>query len=368
MQTIERHARRQSAALQAQLAVVLALTVLLTGCQGEASPGVTTLVYASPYSPNHPFSRADEAWMQWVEGQSHGRLRIRPLWSATLLSSEESMTELRHGVADIGLITPIYERGGEQLIRIQTAFYAGTSTIDQQIALYRCLAQTFPAMRRELHGLHILAVQGGALPGVLTRSRPVHALADLRGLRIRAPTELLGVLKDLGADPVDMPMDQVYSELAKGILDGVIAPADTLRSLHFAEVAKFYWELEIPRGAYPARAMSERRWLALSDTERALLTASTPVWEAAMAREIERSVRAGFEFGEQHGVRFTPATTEQQRAFNVLYERDAERSAAGLARYGIDGLAVLRYARRFTAGIEAGGRGVCSAGVSAALM
>ncbi len=85
---------------------------------------MTELVYATPYSPTHPFSRADQRWMDFVEQRSGGSLRIRPSWSGALLSSEHSMKELRHGVVDIGLITPIYVKGGAHLIRIQSGFYA----------------------------------------------------------------------------------------------------------------------------------------------------------------------------------------------------------------------------------------------------
>ena len=38
------------------------------------------------------------------------------------------MIELRHGVADIGLITPIYVKGGAHLIRIQSGFYSGADS------------------------------------------------------------------------------------------------------------------------------------------------------------------------------------------------------------------------------------------------
>lgn len=338
------------------------LAVLLYACRGQAGSAVTTLIYASPYAPDHPFSRADEVWLEWVQTHSDGRLRIRPLWSGTLLSSDASMIELRHGVADIGLITPIYELGGAQLIRAQTAFYAGATTIDQQVMLYDCLVARFPAFREELRGLHVLAVQGGSLPGVLTRTRPVQALADLKGLRIRVPVELVGVLRELGADPVDMPMEQVYSGLAKGVLDGVIAPPDTLLSLRFAEVAHYYWELEIPRGAYPARAIGRRRWDALPATDRALLTQSGSVWEAAMAQQIESAVRAGRQFGERAGVRFFPASPAEQARFDDLYNSEARRSAARLDAYGIDGLAVFEYARAVAAGIQASGRVDCQAG------
>src|SRR5690606_41688492 len=89
------------------------------GCAAEAQRPGTVLTYASPYGPGHPFSRADIQWMKWVERESGGRLRIQPYWSGSLLSSEHSLIELRHGVADIGLITPIYARGGAHLQRTQ---------------------------------------------------------------------------------------------------------------------------------------------------------------------------------------------------------------------------------------------------------
>lgn len=342
-----------------RIALALSGALLAAACAPALPSGVTTLLYASPYGPTHPFSRADLTWMQWVERQSGGTVRIRPIWSGELLSSDESLIELRHGVADIGLITPIYVKGGVHLIRIQSGFYAGARTFEEQVAMYRCLAADFPEFARELAGLHVLAVQGGSLPGILTRTRPIRALDDLRGLRIRAPTELLDVLQDLGAAPVNMPMDEVYSALAKGVIDGVVAPPDTLKALRFAEVAKYFYTLEIPRGAYPARAMSERRWKGLSARDQAILEASTPVWEAAMARETRAAVSAGETFGRSAGVRFQPASLEDQRRFDALYERDAERSARSLARFGIDGLAVFDTARRIAAGIERTGMVEC---------
>ena len=102
------------------------------------------LTYATPYGPGHPFSRADLRWIEHVERASGGSLRIRPVWSGGLLSSEMSMEELRHGVADIGLITPIYVRGGTHLIRMQSGFYSGADSIEAQVALYRCLERSTP--------------------------------------------------------------------------------------------------------------------------------------------------------------------------------------------------------------------------------
>ena len=321
------------------------LTLLAAACAQPAPQGVTVLTYASPYSPTHPFSRADKAWMDFVEKRSGGHLKIRPSWSGALLSSDMSMEELRHGVADIGLITPIYVRGGTHLIRIQSGFYSGADSVESQVALYRCIADANPQIGRELEGLKVLAVQGGAMPGIVTRDRKIERLSDLKGLRMRAPTELLTVLGSMGADPVNMPMAEVYSALAKGVIDGVIAPADTFKALHFAEVAKYYTTLAVPRGAYPARAMGSARWQRLTAEQRAILEEGIPVWEAALAREVNAAQAKGMAEAHKSHVTVTPIAPEEQARFDALYLRDAETNARSLERFGIDGMAAFRTAR-----------------------
>jgi TRAP-type transport system periplasmic protein len=336
------------------------VAIFLVACKPAPSVNTTVLTYASPYSPTHPFSRADRTWMNWIEHQSHGALQIQPFWSGSILSSEQSMTELRHGVADIGLITPIYARGGAHLIRVQAGFYGGVTTFAQQVALYRCLESSDPQFARELDGLVVLAVQGGNLPGIVTRARAVRSLEDLRGLRLRAPSELLPVLKFLGADPVDMPMGDVYSALAKGVIDGVIAPPDALKSLHFAEVAHYFNTLEIPRGAYAARAMSAKRWSTLSAEQQALLTKSEAVWEAALEDELQKANRAGEQLAHEQGMEFIAMPTDDTRRFLDIYNQFAERGAQNLQRFHIDGATPYRRARAIAEHMHARGDASCA--------
>ena len=337
-------------------ALALLMLLLTVACARAVDPNVTELTYATQYAPSHPFSRADIAWMRFVEQRSGGRLRIRPIWSGTLLSSDMSMEELRHGVADIGLITPIYMRGGSHLIRIQSGFYSGVPEIENQVALYRCIASANPQIGHELDGLVVLAVQGGALPGIITRDRPIRSLADLRGMRIRAPTELLSVLRDLGADPVSMPMGEVYQAMTKRIIDGVVAPPDTFRALHFAEVGRYYSTLSVPRGAYPARAMGTRRWNSLTPEQRRVLEESIPVWEAALANENRAALDRGLAEARARNVTFISLPPGEQARFDALYLHDAELNAASMSRFGIDGLAAFRTARN---GIRSDGSIAC---------
>src|SRR5690606_16563013 len=136
---------------------ILGMFCLLAACAKPLPDNVTELVYATPYSPSHPFSRADQIWMAHVEQASGGTLRIRPNWSGGVLSSEMSMTELRHGLAAIGLTTPLYVKGGTHTIRVQAGFYSGVTEIERQIELYRCMEARHESFRTATAGLKILA-------------------------------------------------------------------------------------------------------------------------------------------------------------------------------------------------------------------
>lgn len=350
------------------IAALLGLLVLAACGRPAQRPGTYTLTFASPYQPTHPFSRADIEWMRQVERASGGRIRFKAFWAGGLLSSDESMSEIRHGVADIGLITPIYARGGAHMLRAQSGFYGGVRTIDDQVRVYYCLAARFPQFDRELAGLHVLAVQGGNFPGVLTRSRPVRSLADFKGLRLRAQSDAIDVLRQLGADPINMPMADVYSALAKGVIDGVVAPADTIKSLHFSEVAHHFTAIRFSRGAYPARAISDAAFKRLPADLQTLLIQSRGVWEAALNTELLKAEAAGIDFGKEHRMQFNAFPPAEQARFDRLYTQDALGQAQRLREVGLDGVPVVAAAQSMIAAAGRDGPIACSAGQSTGSM
>ena len=339
----------------------LCLMLALGACAPRTDSGVYVLRYASNYPPGHPFSRADITWMQAVEKASNGRIHIQPFWGGSLIRNDNSVIALRHGVADVALITPIYMRSGMQAVKTQTGFYSGARTVEEQVRVYRCLEQEFPVFDQELWGVKVLAVQGGNLPNVLTRNRPVHDLADLRGLRLRAPDETAPVLRQLGVDPVTMPMGDVYSAMSKGVIDGVVAPADALKSMHFTEVGHYMNLLVVDRGAYPARAISDQAWKRLPPDLQQVLVAQTPVWEAALAKEVTGAEQAGIETGQVHKTVFVPFGAADQATYDATAKTVSMQGAQALRRYGVDGPAIFNRAQAIIAADAAGKPAGCPA-------
>ncbi|MDF7776354.1 TRAP transporter substrate-binding protein DctP [Sphingomonas sp. AOB5] len=333
--------------------LILAAALALSAC-GKPDPNVMVLSYASPYIANHPFSRADIVWMKWIEEKTEGRIKIHPHWGGHLLSSNENMLEIRHGVADIGMVTPMYARSAH-IQRIQPSFYSGVTDIGQQIAVYRCLADEFPVMNGELNGLRVIAVQGGNFPGILTRNKPIRSLADLQGLRLRAQADTADVLRSFGVDVVNMSMAEVYPAMAKGVIDGVVAPADALRSMHLADVGKYYSTIKIPRGAYPGRALSMQVWNRLSDADKAIFIESEKVWEDAMVASIDKGLIDGFAYAREAGLNIIPMPAAEQARFDGLYRENAFRIAKHLEPFGVDGPAMAKRAEELIRnGVPAG--------------
>ncbi len=69
---------------------------------------------------------------------------------------------------------------------------------------------------------------------LMSRSKPIRTLDDLKGMKIRTPSAAQSAqLTALGAIPVDMPANQIYNNLDRGVIDASMIPMSAaLRSLH----------------------------------------------------------------------------------------------------------------------------------------
>ena len=76
---------------------------------------------------------------------------------------------------------------------------------------------------------------------VTNNTRPVRAVADFKGLKIRLqPDDIhLAAFRALGANPVSMDIKEVYSALQQGVLDGQENPSAVIRDRNFNQVQKY---------------------------------------------------------------------------------------------------------------------------------
>lgn len=85
----------------------------------------------------------------------------------------------------------------------------------------------------------ILAVHVHGPGNIYTTKKKVEKLADIKGLKLRAPTRLTNkMLAMMGATPVGMPVPAVPEALSKGVIDGAIIPYEVAPAIKVNELVK----------------------------------------------------------------------------------------------------------------------------------
>ncbi|MGY6695999.1 MAG: TRAP transporter substrate-binding protein DctP [Roseinatronobacter sp.] len=303
------------------------------------------LTYASPYSPTHPYGMADQAWIERIQEQTNGRVEITPFWGRALITSREGIDELAAGVADLAYIAPIYASSGYDLTRNTPAFFYGYSDAMQVLEVYMQLWEEFPQFEAEMDGVQVLGFNVGTPMHLMLRSAPFNELSDLQGLRIRSAADYVGALAAFGAEGVTMPMTDTYPALERGVVDGVIAPYEALRSLSFAEVVSYYSELPHSRGAYPSRGMNGRVWASLPEDIQQVFKDNVMWLTEQTFEKAQASEDAGRAHGEELGVVFNAVDPAVIEAYSAAFEAPARDLAERLDARGLPGSEILERVR-----------------------
>lgn len=299
------------------------------------------LTYASPYTEAHPYGAADAEWIARIEEQSDGRVDITPYWGRTLVTSREGVDELAAGVADMAYIAPIYARSGYDMNRLVPGMFYGYTDAEEVLDVYMGLVKDYPAFNDELDGVHVVGYNVGTPMHLLLRDKPVETLDDLQGLRIRSAVDFIGPLAAFGAEGVTMPMTETYPALEKGVVDGVIAPYEALKSLSFAEVVSYYSELPHSRGAYPSRAINGDVWASLPEDIQAIFDDNTE-WLSLRTLELAQvAEEEGRAYGEEQGVAFNVIAPDIVATYSETFAPEITKVAEELDAMGKPGSEVL---------------------------
>ena len=77
------------------IVVIFAVVFILPGFV-SAQDKVIELKYGTTYGADHPFSVVDKKWIEKIEKETNGRVKIKPYWSGTLFAGKDGgMDELR---------------------------------------------------------------------------------------------------------------------------------------------------------------------------------------------------------------------------------------------------------------------------------
>lgn len=92
-------------------------------------------------------------------------------------------------------------------------------------------------LAEEYRRVVLLALWNNAPNLLMTASKPVNSLADVKGLKLRVPSRNAGlVISAWGGTPVSMPAPEVYNAMQTGVIDGAMIDATALGAFKLDEV------------------------------------------------------------------------------------------------------------------------------------
>jgi tripartite ATP-independent transporter DctP family solute receptor len=306
-------ARRQLAMLLAAPAIALAQET-------------RTMRIGSALDPQHPIIIGARAMAEKLEALSGGRLKAAIFPSSQLGAQREMWQNVQAGVLDgvidasANMVNFVSQFGVLDLPYLVPDAAAALRLLDGPVA------HTDLVARAATSGFRVVNFWEVTFRNIYTR-RPVGALADLRGLKLRVipNPSFIALFRALGAAPTPMAFGEIYTALQQGVIDGAENDNVTYLSSRHAEVAR---NLAITNHMMLVNTfvVSERQFARLTPEQQRWLAEASLTGRTAVTAERERREASALTDIAAAGVTITrPDLAPFIAAGRRTYEQSEER-------------------------------------------
>jgi TRAP-type transport system periplasmic protein len=210
---------------------------------GFAQQTVTLKFHTFMAPQSNVWLNMHKAWMNKVEKESGGRIKFEAYPAMQLGGTPVQLyDQARDGVVDIVWTLPGNTAGRFPRIEVFELPFMMTNAEAASKAYWEYVQTMAPDEFKETQ-LIALHVHG---PGAIhTVDKAVKSVADMRGLKMRAPTrQVTKLLGTLGAIPVGMPLPGIPDALSKGTINGAVIPWEVVPAVKVNELTKFHAEFD----------------------------------------------------------------------------------------------------------------------------
>ena len=220
-------------------------TFLLIFCVGlalgfmspvTAEAASVKLTYSNFFPPGHIQSKLAESWCKEVEMRTNGQVVVEYFPGQTLTKARQVYDGVVEGISDVGFSVLAYTRGRFPVmsaVDLPLGYTSGTVATKVINEVYKKF------MPKELMDTQVMYLHAHG-PGLIhTKSKAIHKMEDMKGLKFRGHGTSAAVVKALGGTPVPKPMPETYQMLQKGVVDGAVYPFEANKGWKLGEVTRF---------------------------------------------------------------------------------------------------------------------------------
>lgn len=218
-----------------------AALMALTGCGGLAGEGgdSITLKYATFLAEDHPYSQYYLSWAEEVTEKTDGRIKFQNFWSDSLVPSYELAAAAEDGRVDLANPNTNYT---PERFPLSEAVSVPFLTPDPAAALAATmeLYETYEPYRMEFEDDGVIPLHWQPTgTNVIGSTKPLTTIDELQGASVRSASYYAEGMGELGANPITMPLGDVYQSVDTGVVDAWMTPMENAVQFSLAEVTPY---------------------------------------------------------------------------------------------------------------------------------
>ena len=327
----------------------LAASIGGSSLYGFAQQAVTLKFHTFMAPQSNVWLNMHKAWMDKVEKESGGRIKFEGYPAMQLGGTPPQLyDQARDGVADITWTLPGNTAGRFPRVEVFDLPFMMTNAEATSRAYWEYV-QTYAA--DEFKDTQVLALQVHG-PGVIhTVDRAVKTLADMKGLKMRAPTRpVTKLMAALGATPIGMPLPGIPDALSKGTINGCVIPWEVVPSVKVNELTKFHAEFDPAGGAlyttHFVMAMNKAKYNSLpADLKKVIDNNSGMETSAWLGKTQQAGDAAGRKSATDRGNTVFTVSPEEAQNFRRASRSIEVEWVEDMNKKGLDGRKLLDGAR-----------------------
>ncbi len=271
------------------IGLIMMCLITLSNNSVAAAPPTTAkpieLIFAHHVPVSNKITKPFDEWMKRIEEQSQGRVKFKYYPGGTLVKPQEAYDSLLGGICDINFVYAGYEpeRWGLNSVFGQSAIRLPAN--ENASRVWDELWNKFPEMRKEFQGVEALYKVVGIGSTIHHAKKEIRLPKDIIGSRVIVTGFNADFIKECGASPVDLPAQEFYMSLERGVADSIMVSWLTLTGRGCSNVVRYHTELNMGQNAF-CLLMNAKKWASLPEDIQKIIRDNT-VWARAQYYIIE---------------------------------------------------------------------------------
>lgn len=209
----------------------------------SAAPGqARELIYGSWLSPKSASNSITMTrYLKKIEKDTDGKVRFKLLAGGQVATAKGTMDAVKNGIIDAGFaIAPYASKTLPATNLIFNTNLLGDDEVAGSGAVVETLLLHCPQCIAEYKRNNAVSFSGFETPPYeLLCTRPVHTVADLKGLKVRSSAGGIDIMRIAGATPVAMTVPAGVTAMERGTLDCSWAVLNWLTNFGYIDVTKY---------------------------------------------------------------------------------------------------------------------------------